>query len=379
MKIPAKRIVQLNVSETKLLELVRAERRFDPELYARLKISLFERYMDAHGLKACVVGLSGGIDSAVVAAILAKTKYRIVGASLPSYHDRGVTDQEMGKNLSEELAKKLGIEYRSIDVSHAVQEIDHSIRGFSSPVPSDWAYGQLTPYTRTPFLYYITTLLGEQGYPAILVGTTNRDEGAYLGYIGKASDGMVDVQLISDLHKSEVRSVAKYLGVSQEIIDAVPKGDMFDSKTDEEIFGASYDFVELFLSGESHLQQEGINNLNALHRYNRHKYYGGSPAVHLDIQESGVRGGWPIQFETEYWQTYKELVDSVEYNHASKLWTEMKTRNKELIYEDRDGIYRLVGIAMKQPNDFPHFLAHHYCLVSTSEDYYIVIERIKHS
>jgi hypothetical protein len=173
-----------------------------------------------------------------------------------------------------------------------------------------WAEGQLVSYVRTPALYYATSLLTEQGHSAIVVGTTNRDEGAYLGYFGKASDGMVDVQLISDLHKSEVVKTAQALGLPETIIKAIPSGDMYDGRTDEAVFGAPYDFVELYLSilclserekkhltrGWSATEIDQYDTMAArlekLHKYNAHKYNVGSPAVHLDIMESAVPGGW---------------------------------------------------------------------------------------
>jgi hypothetical protein len=55
-----------------------------------------------------------------------------------------------------------------------------------------WASGQLVSYLRTPMLYYQTALLTEQGFRSIACGTTNRDEGSYIGFFGKASDGSID-------------------------------------------------------------------------------------------------------------------------------------------------------------------------------------------
>ncbi len=163
---------------------------------------------------------------------------------------------------------------------------------------------------RTPANYYATSLATQLGQSAIVVGTTNRDEGAYLGYVGKASDGIADVQLISDLHKSEVRKIAVQLNVPKSILDAQPTGDMYDGRVDEEVFGTTYDFVELFLLLQSLSEEESEAYLDTLtqearkqfstaataieklHRYNSHKYKVGSPAYHLDVLESGVRGGW---------------------------------------------------------------------------------------
>ena len=173
-----------------------------------------------------------------------------------------------------------------------------------------WAEGQLLSVVRTPALYYAAALLQAQGYSSLVVGTTNRDEGAYLGFFGKASDGMVDLQPISDLHKHEVVLLAQHLGVPQEILDAPPAGDVYDGRTDAEMIGAPYWAVELHAllrcAGQDPLQatallddpaeqrqwQTFVDAIEDHHRRNAHKYRVGSPAVHLDVYPRAVPGGW---------------------------------------------------------------------------------------
>jgi NAD+ synthase (glutamine-hydrolysing) len=160
-------------------------------------------------------------------------------------------------------------------------------------------------------LYYYTTLYSDSGAGALLVGTTNADEGQYIGYIGKASDAMVDLQIISDLHKSEIYALAKELGVPESIISVAPTGDMFDGRVDEEVFGFPYGFVELYRyflvmnsvekyqfitavieSGEKEIFDKLQQNVEKMHKYNMHKYLGCSPSVHLDVLDSRVPRGW---------------------------------------------------------------------------------------
>merc|ERR1712129_500923 len=81
--------------------------------------------------------------------------------------------------------------------------------------------GQLRSYMRTPVVYYIAQLLSSSGCPAVVMGTGNKDEDGYLAYFCKAGDGVVDVQLISDLHKHEVFAVGNALSVPQSILDAM--------------------------------------------------------------------------------------------------------------------------------------------------------------
>ena len=101
---------------------------------------------------------------------------------------------------------------------------------------------------RTPCAYYVAQLLTTQGYPTIVMGTGNKDEDGYLAYFCKAGDGVVDVQLIADLHKSEVFRVGEELGVPESILSAAPSADLWDDQTDEDELGFSYDFIELWTS-----------------------------------------------------------------------------------------------------------------------------------
>jgi NAD+ synthetase len=193
-----------------------------------------------------------------------------------------------------ELVNSFGLSLVELDLTPHHESLSSLVESVTSLEKTAWSRGQFVAHTRTPSLYYCATLLSAHGKPAVILGTTNKDEGHYLGYVGKASDGLVDVQLISDLHKSEVFVAAHYLGVPASIVKATPNGALFDGKSDEEMFGASYEFVELYhyLKQLNELGKEMpvcpgyakmASNLEALHSYNKHKYLSCSPAVHLDV------------------------------------------------------------------------------------------------
>ena len=298
------------------LTRIREKRAFNAADWLDKKTELIREYFYRNGLKGAVVGLSGGIDSAVVLGLLLEVKKRypatllkVVPMILP-VHVKEATGQARAEQRAVALCLKWKAEYKTVDLTR-VHSTYRELTDHQLPYARDgWAAGQLVSTIRTPALYYATSLLTAAGFPALVVGTTNRDEGAYLGYVGKASDGMVDLQIIADLHKSEVRAVAERLGVTPEIMNVAPTGDMFDGRVDEQVFGAPYDFVELYLGLKclmaAHLVDEWINwsqqardqfkklatNLESLHRYNSHKYLVGSPAVHLNVMESAVPGGW---------------------------------------------------------------------------------------
>ncbi|MCI0566084.1 NAD(+) synthase [bacterium] len=301
-----------------VLQDLRKRRNFNAEIYIHAKARVLNEYMRRFNLRSCIIAVSGGLDSAATLALVhyaSKEKgspiEKIIPISLPIFKPEFTTNQDKATDRGQELVDVFGLTRIVIDLTGPFTELKSAVDGGIGVEGDNWASGQLVSYIRTPAIYYTTSLMSQASMPAIVCGTTNRDEGAYLGYVGKASDGMVDVQIVSDLHKSEVRSVAEYLGVPQSILEVKPTGDMFDGRTDEEVFGAPYDFVELFLllkSLESDFDRQAYlqrldeqskeqydilgGRLEDLHRYNGHKYFVGSPAYHLDILESGVPGGW---------------------------------------------------------------------------------------
>jgi NAD+ synthetase len=302
---------------TRTLDQLRRQRNFDTDRLIDRKTELLNSYMREHGLQACVIALSGGLDSAVSLALTAHAAQkpdspirRIVPLLLPVLSEDGATNQDEACERGREICANLGLRPAVADLTAAHASLRAAVDIGVGITGQPWAVGQLVAYARTPAIYYTTSLLTQEGLPAIVVGTTNRDEGSYLGYVGKASDGMVDVQLIADLHKSEVFKVAAAMNLPESVLNAVPTGDMYDGRTDEEVFGAPYDFVELFLlwrctevaaraeirgrwSAEACAQFDELSQrLGKLHAYNAHKYLVGSPAVHLNVYESAVPGGW---------------------------------------------------------------------------------------
>lgn len=298
---------------------------FNIQTYLEAKAYLLNQYMKQCKLKSCIVAVSGGIDSACVLAIVNYAKQqenspieKIVPVLLPVFNNIGATGQESATARGIEVCQSQNIEPHIIALEKPHQILKENIENILHIEGQAWAQGQLVAHTRTPTLYYTATLLAQENLPGIICGTTNRDEGLYLGYFGKASDGLVDIQLISDLHKSEVYQVAKYLGIPDSVIHVCPTGDMYDGRLDEEVFGAPYDFVEYymyFLSLEDHEQEKIIasfdqpnqeqfeffkHNLENMHCYNQHKYFGASPAVHLDVDRLVIPEGWKNNCSINY-------------------------------------------------------------------------------
>lgn len=304
-----------------VLSDLRDIRGFDVDYYIEQKIKLINEFFNSNGLDSAVIGLSGGVDSSVVYALLMEAQKapgspikRVVGLIMP-IKSTGTTGQHLAKEKAIGLVEILNGEYRIIDLSSAnLAYIKES--GFTGS-PDPWAVGQLASIVRTPCLYFHAALLQSEGYKSIVVGTTNRDEGSYIGFFGKASDAMVDLQPIGDIHKSEVYQVAEKLGIPKAITGDSPRGDVWDGKVDEEMIGAPYWFLEMYLLLKDHkipfspevgkcLSKSGILDFSSeldayyqyssaieeIHRKNAHKYGVGSPAYFIDVYRRKIEGGW---------------------------------------------------------------------------------------
>jgi len=315
------------------LHEIRARRGFDAAECLARKVELINNYCRAHKLSGLVVGVSGGIDSAVVLGLVSVASRmegspisRIVAASLPFFVDQGASDQDRARDRAKAVAKAFNAEFVVPDLSATFEAARRAVSESSHLRGNAWADGQLVAYLRTPALYYLSALLSASGTPAIVCGTTNRDEGSYLGFFGKASDGMVDLQIISDLHKSEVYRLGELLKVPMGTLGAAPTGDVYDGKTHLEMIGAPYDFVELYTAllclnekerteavrtlspGALRQFEEWGARIEEMHRYNLHKYVGGNPSVHLSIYERAVPGGWREEGNYTVSPTERRLV-----------------------------------------------------------------------
>lgn len=230
------------------LSLMRAMRAFNPNKWIEQKCTMLNDYMRKAGLKACTISVSGGIDSAVMYALCVVASkqpgspiQRVVGVAQPIHSTESIWRRAL------ELPAAFGGEVITVDQTALHTQLDTIVSSAMGVTSKPFASGQLRSYMRTPVGYYVAQLLSQEGTPAIVMGTGNQDEDGYLMYYCKAGDGVVDVQLIADLHKSEVFVVARELGVPASILAAPPSADLWEGQTDEDELGMSYDFVELYV------------------------------------------------------------------------------------------------------------------------------------
>lgn len=299
-----------------LVEYTKSHRNFNAKTVLEHKVKLINQFFKNEGLDSAVIALSGGIDSALVFKLLLKAAsqrnsplHKISAIFLPIY-SKGTTGQKDAelhvKNLINTCKEENIYSYSKYDLSSAAYEYYRAMNLLNKD--SDqmrFVHGQIASIVRTPVTYGEAALLQTEGYKSIVVGTTNRDEGAYIGFFGKASDGMVDLQPIADLHKSEVIELSKLLGVPHTIINRKPVGDVWDGKCDEEMIGAPYWFLEMYqilkqLENEPYLTEtlqeltdcpeaiQWAKNIERLHQKNKHKYVVGNPARFIDVLQREI-------------------------------------------------------------------------------------------
>ena len=214
------------------------------ENYAELQTSIvtwIQDYVSKNKIKALVVGVSGGIDSAVVSTLCAETGIPTFVMSMPLLSNRD--NDDLSNVHCDYLTKKYSnVEKVRVDLSNTYTTLMQSIEAWTNGafLDSGLANANTKSRLRMVTLYQIAGSCG-----GIVVGTGNKVEDYGIGFYTKYGDGGVDIAPIADLYKTEVWELGKHLGVDQRIIDAPPTDGLWeDSRTDETQIGASYEELE---------------------------------------------------------------------------------------------------------------------------------------
>jgi NAD+ synthase len=221
-----------------------------------------------------VVGVSGGIDSAVTSTLCAMTGLPTLCLEMPIHQ---ATDQSSRahKHVLQLCAKHNNTRAHVVDLSTTFDQFTLSVVQDAQHSRNDLSLANARARLRMTTLYYYAGI-----HQYLVAGTGNKVEDFGVGFYTKYGDGGVDLSPIADLVKSEVFALGRYLGILQEILEAAPTDGLYhDSKTDEQQLGATYDELEWAMKvatdenpGQlSPRQAEVLSIYRNLNRVNQHK------------------------------------------------------------------------------------------------------------
>ena len=234
------------------------------ENYDRLAFDIdrwLKDYYYIHAIKAFVVGVSGGIDSAVVSTLCAKTKLPTYVMTMPLYSKKENTE------LSNLHAYKLVEKYSNVTLVNV--DLSKTYDKFMVAVDDKFTTNKLANANTKSRLRMVSLYQVAGAVGGIVVGTGNKVEDYGVGFYTKYGDGGVDIAPIADLYKTEVWELGKHLGVDERIVDAVPTDGLWDDgRKDEDQIGASYEQLE---EAMEYRRGPAVDILDEFNRKNKHK------------------------------------------------------------------------------------------------------------
>ena len=232
----------------------------DYEVLKNRIVEWLQDYTSRAGITALVVGVSGGIDSAVSSTLAAETGLPTYALGMP------LLQKPEQESLSDTHLNWLGDNYGNVitekfDLSNLFETFRYTMRGYSK---DDLALANSRSRLRMVTLYQVAQTVG-----GIVVGTGNKVEDYGIGFYTKYGDGGVDIAPIADLYKTEVWELGRYLGVDDRIVDAKPTDGLWeDGRNDEDQIGASYADLE---EAMEHRTGPAVEILDKFSKQNRHK------------------------------------------------------------------------------------------------------------
>lgn len=203
---------------------------------------------------AFILGLSGGIDSALVLALLTKdSTKKIYGVFIDIYN------AQLDKKCIEELRTKYNFEYIYLNL-----EKEFEMMRLNLKVSDINAINNLKVRLRMISLYALAA-----EYNALVVGTTNADE-RLTGYFTKFGDSACDISLLDKLIKSQINQLAKYHNVPNIIVERLPSASLYEGQSDETDLGLTYNEIDNYILCKK-ISIYTKNKISDLSKKNKHK------------------------------------------------------------------------------------------------------------
>ncbi|MFC5047103.1 NAD(+) synthase [Aquimarina hainanensis] len=202
-------------------------------------VNWLKEYATNAKMEGFVVGISGGIDSAVTSSLCAKTGLKTLCVEMPIHQAKSQVDRAQ-EHISQLKERYSNVSDTRTDLTPVFEQFKNITPATEASATLDLALANTRARLRMTTLYYFAGL-----HRLLVAGTGNKVEDFGVGFFTKYGDGGVDLSPIADLLKSEVYTIAKELKVPDSIQNAAPTDGLFgDSRSDEDQIGASYDELE---------------------------------------------------------------------------------------------------------------------------------------
>ena len=241
---------------------------FNAEKETEKIVEFIREYYTKNNLGGAVLGISGGKDSAVVAALFVKAlgAENVIGVTLPC-HSKD-EDKEDAKLISDYYGFKL----LNVDLTNVFDAFKNEISKIGDFTEEQTRNSDINikPRFRMSTCYYLAALMSAvTGKTYLVAGTSNKSE-LFVGYFTKGGDSVHDIATIADLTVSEVLKVGEVLKVPEKVLYKVPS-DGLSNQSDEDKLGVSYKAIEMYINNEE-LDEETKNKIERLHNGSRHKF-----------------------------------------------------------------------------------------------------------
>lgn len=202
----------------------------------RQLVAFLRSYAEDAKAQGYVLGVSGGVDSAVVAALAVEAvgRDRVLGLLMPH-----ATSDPKDAEHGELVCRELGIAFERVDITPIVEAAERACSGHA---PREMSAANLRPRARMIVLYAHAHTMGR-----LVLGTGNKSE-LLVGYFTKWGDGAADVYPLGDLYKTDVWALARALDLPREVVDKPPSAGLFPGQTDEGELGVKYADLDRILA-----------------------------------------------------------------------------------------------------------------------------------
>lgn len=233
-------------------------------------LGLFKIIIKKNNLGGAIIGISGGKDSGVVAALFTKAlgKENVIGVTLPCHSK--VEDQVDAKLVSDYY----GFPLYNLDLTNTfdVFEKEVDLLGTFMDEQKENSRINLKPRLRMASLYYLAALYSSVYQKTYLVaGTSNKCE-LFVGYFTKGGDSVHDISVLADLTVEEVLQIGEVLQVPKKVLYKTP-ADGLSKYSDEEKLGVTYREIAMYMEDPDQVKEESREKIEKLHEQNRHKFY----------------------------------------------------------------------------------------------------------